>query len=104
MLASEQGFAHELAVGTLLRGCALAEQGKIEEGIAQMRQGLAAHRATGAKVARPRSLALLAKAHGKVGQVEEGLSVLAKALAAVDRTGERVSEAELYQLKGELTL
>ena len=52
----------------------------------------------------PFVLALLAEAYGKVGQVEEGLSVVAEALAFVDKTGERVSEAELYRLKGELTL
>ena len=49
-------------------------------------------------------LALLAEAYGKVGQVEEGLAVVAKALALVDKTGQRVSEAELYRLKGELSL
>src|SRR6185369_211831 len=43
-------------------------------------------------------------AYGEVGQREEGLSVLTEALAVVDRTGERVYEAELYRLKGELTL
>jgi hypothetical protein len=32
------------------------------------------------------------------------LTALAEALAAVDRTGERMYEAELYRLKGELTL
>ena len=47
---------------------------------------------------------VLAEAYGKVGQVEEGLTVLAKALAFVDKTGMRVSEAELYRLKGQLTL
>ncbi len=36
-------------MGTILRGWALAEQGQEEEGIAQMRQGLAAYRATGAE-------------------------------------------------------
>ena len=36
--------------------------------------------------------------------MEEGLTVLAKALALVDKTGERVNEAELYRLKGELSL
>ena len=41
---------------------------------------------------------------GKIGQVEEGLSMLAEALAVVDRTGQRGYEAELYRLKGELTL
>ena len=41
---------------------------------------------------------------GKQGRSEEGLSVVAEALAAVDKTGERFYEAELYRLKGELTL
>jgi len=48
--------------------------------------------------------ALLAEVYGKGGQVAEGLSALAEALAQVDKTGERVYEAELYRLKGELTL
>jgi len=39
-----------------------------------------------------------------VGQTEEGLSVLAEALEAVHTTGERFYEAELYRLKGILTL
>jgi hypothetical protein len=39
-----------------------------------------------------------------VGQTEEGLRVLAEALAQVDKTGERKHEAELYRLKGQLTL
>ena len=91
-------------MGTILRGWALAEQGQGEEGIAQIRQGLAALRATGAEVVRPYFLALLAEAYGKVGQTEEGLSVVAEALALVDKTGERFYEAELYRLKGELTL
>ena len=103
-LSTEQGFPFWLAWGTIVRGWALAEQGQGEEGIAQMRQGLAAWRATGAEMARPYCLALLAEAYGKVGQAEEGLTVLAEALAVVDKTGERFYEAELYRLKGELTL
>jgi len=49
-------------------------------------------------------LVLLAEAYGKVGQVEDGLAALAEALTMVDKTVERVYEAELYRLKGELTL
>ena len=41
-LATEQGFPFWLAFGTMVRGWALAEQGQVEEGIAQMQQGLAA--------------------------------------------------------------
>ena len=99
-LSTEQGFPYWLAMGTILRGWALAEQGQGEEGIAQMHQGLAALRATGAEMARPYYLALLAEAYGKAGQAEEGLTVLAEALAVVDKTGERFYEAELYRLKG----
>ena len=69
-----------------------------------MHQGLAAWRAMGAEVRLTWHLAMLAEAHGKVEQTEKGLTVLAEALAIVDRTGERFYEAELYRLKGELTL
>ena len=53
---------------------------------------------------RSQFLALLAEVHGKMGQADEGLMALAEALAAVDKTGERRCEAELYRLRGELTL
>ena len=104
VLCTEQGFAHYLARGRILRGWTMAEQGQGAEGLAQMRQGLTAYQDTGAEVFRPYYLAFLAEAHGKVGQAEEGLTVLAQALAAVHKTGERLYEAELYRLKGELLL
>lgn len=103
-LTSEHGLAFWLAQGTIVGGWTLVEQGQGEAGIAQMRQGLAAYRATGANVTVTYFLALLAEAYRKMGQAEEGLSVLTEALTAVDRTGERMYEAELYRLKGELTL
>jgi predicted ATPase len=103
-LSTDQGFPFWVAWGTILRGSALAEQGQRAEAIAQMRQGIAAWRATGAELQRPYYLALLAEAYGKAGQAEEGLSVLAEALTAVHKTGERQYEAELYRLKGELLL
>jgi predicted ATPase/class 3 adenylate cyclase len=103
-LSTDQGFAYTLAWGTIMRGWAVAEQGQGEEGIAQMRQGITAYRATGAGVHQPCWLALLAEAYGQIGQTEGGLSALAEALAAVDKTEEREYEAELYRLRGELTL
>jgi len=103
-LSSEQAFPFWLAFGTILLGWALTAQGKEAEGLAQMRQGLAAYRATGAELHRPYFLSLLAEACGKVGQPEEGLAVLAEALATVDNTEERNWEAELHRLKGELLL
>lgn len=103
-LCSAQGFSFYLAWGTIMQGWALAEQGHHEEGIAQMRQGLAAQLATGAKLLRPYYLGLLAEAQARVGQIQQGFSLVAEGLAMVNRTGERAWEAELYRLRGELML
>ena len=103
-LSTEQGFALFTGLGIVLRGWALAEQGQVEEGIAQIRQGIAASLTIGAEIFRPHELTLLAEAYRKAGQPEQGLTVLAQALAAVDKNGERYHEAEMYRLKGELTL
>ena len=111
-LGAEQGFAVYVAVGMIFRGWALAQrdaapgarQGQVEEGMAQMQQGLAAWRATGAAVFQPYGLALLAAASAQVGQIEEGLTLLAEALAMTNDKGERRWEAELYRLQGELLL
>src|SRR5262249_20686661 len=104
-LTKEQGFPYWVAVGSILRGWALAHlQGQAQEGIAQITQGLRAYRATGAELIRPYWLALLAEAHGVMGQPEAGLTVLLEALALVDTTGERWSGPELYRLRGVLLL
>ena len=47
-LSLEQGFPQWVALGMSLRGWALAMQGQGDEGIAQVRQGIAVYRATGA--------------------------------------------------------
>ena len=47
-LATTQGFPLWVALGTSLHGWALALQGQGEAGRAQVRQGIAAYRATGA--------------------------------------------------------
>ena len=103
-LAREHGFPLWLAQGTILQGWVLAEHCQSEEGIAQIRQGLATYQAIGGETFHSYFLALLAEAYGKAGQVEEGLSTLAEALAVIDKTGERFYEAEVYRLKGTLTL
>ncbi|MBI3756460.1 MAG: AAA family ATPase [Deltaproteobacteria bacterium] len=103
-LCYQQGFSAHVTGAIVQRGWALAMQGREEEGIQQIQRDMAAVRATGTELYRPYCLALLAEAYGKAGQVEEGLTALAEALATVNKTGERFYEAELYRLKGELTL
>jgi predicted ATPase len=75
----------------------------VEEGIAQIRQGLATLRAAGDALQRPGRLVLLAQAYAKAGQVEAGLSTLAEAIAALHQKGQQPGP-ELYRLKGELML
>ena len=103
-LSTEHGFAYRAAVATIMRGWALAAAGQTEEGVVRMQEGLAAQRATGAEAVAPYFLALQAEIYGKMGQPEEGLAALAEASALRQRTGEQWYEAELYRLKGELTL
>ncbi|WP_225569998.1 AAA family ATPase [Pseudomonas sp. Y24-6] len=103
-LSLEQGFPFYLAWGTILQGWARAEQGNIDEGIAQITQGIATYQAAGAELGCSYFLALLAAAHGHAGQPQAGLAVVTDALAMVDRTGEHFYEAELYRLKGTLSL
>ena len=103
-LATEQGFVPWVARGTVLHGWALAMQGQGEEGMAAMRQGLAAELATGATLWQPYFLGLLAEAYGAGGHPDEGLHALAEALAVMDTTEERFYAAELYRLKGALLL
>jgi predicted ATPase len=103
-LATEHGFPFWMAYGTSIRGWALAAQGQVGEGFTHMRDGLAAHRATGSEMSRSSFLAMLADAHGQAGQAEEGLATVAEALVFVEQTEERFYEAEIFRLKGALTL
>src|SRR5262249_50018742 len=103
-LSAEQGFADFLLTGSFARGVALAEQGRTDEGIAQMRDALAAMPSGGRELGRASHLAALAAAYGKAGQTDDGLALVAEALATVERTGERRWEAEIYRLKGDLLL
>ena len=103
-ICAEHGFPFWGAIASMLAGWALAEDGAVEAGIAQMRQGRAAIQATGAQLFVTHPVSLLVKAHANAGRAEEGLTVLGEALAMVTRTGDGAWDAELYRLKGELIL
>ena len=97
-LCQEHGFPFYLAGSMIVQGWARVEQGEEEEGVAQIREGLAA----GSEFLRPYFLTLLAEAYRKMGKAEKGLLVVEEALARVQRSHGRQHEAELYRLKGEL--
>lgn len=103
-ISGEQGFPIYLSWGTVLQGWAVAELGNHQEGIALMRQGVAAYEATGGELGMPNLLALMADACGKAGQPAAALDVLARAQAMVEETGERLDEAAVYRQRGDMLL
>jgi class 3 adenylate cyclase/predicted ATPase len=101
-LATEQGFPLFVAWGTSLRGWALAMQGQGEVGMAQVRQGIAAWRATGAALNVPYLCTMLAEVCDHLRHTEDGLQALAEAHTLVEQHAERWWEAEVYRLRGRL--
>ena len=99
---------HELRVwrahGAYAHGEALVLQGQYDEGSESIRQAIAECASLGIELGQTWRTARLAEAQGKMRQVEEGLVTVAAALAGVSASGERHYEAELWRLKGELTL
>jgi predicted ATPase len=103
-VSGEHGLALYQPMATIMRGWVLLRQGRHEEAIAQMREGLAALQETGTELVRPHFLGLLAEALANNGQTAEGLRILEEALDLAHSSGERDYHAELYRLKGELLL
>jgi class 3 adenylate cyclase/predicted ATPase len=103
-ISSKHDFVFWLLTGMILRGWALTARDQVAEGVAQMGQALAGYRQTGAGILRPYYQALLADVYGRIGKETEAFQLLDEAEAAVKATDERWWEAELYRLKGELTL
>jgi hypothetical protein len=79
-------------------------QGRGEEGVALIEQGLDSGRTTGAVLFRTWFLSFLAEACRTTKRCEKGLTALTEAIATMEKTGERFLEAELYRLRGELLL
>jgi predicted ATPase len=103
-VAAEYGFPQWGALGMIAHGFTLAALGQVEEGLIEMRRGLADWRATHARSLLPTFLALIAEAELRRGDVDAALRAVEEALAGGVARGERLSEAELYRLKGEALL
>ena len=104
-LSTEQGFPYFLAWGTYAAGLGAGRAGTGRRRDCADTPGsgrLPGHRSrdSGGRII----LLCWPRRMGKWDRPKKGLAVLAEALALVDKTGERCYEAELYRLKGELTL
>jgi predicted ATPase len=104
VLSEAHGLAFISTHASILKGWVLTREGELDKGITQMRGGLAAQLATGAELARPYWLCLIAEACHRTGAARDGLALLDDAEAAAEHTGERLWEAEIHRLRGQLLL
>jgi predicted ATPase len=79
-------------------------QGQGEEGLAQVRQGIAAQRAHGAALAIPYLCTVLADVCDHLGHPADSLQALVEASTLVEQHDERWWEAEVCRLRGVVLL
>ena len=103
-IASEQRSPYHLSRGLILRAVNLIDGNRPLEGIAQMDQALAAHRATGANFQSSYNLSRLADANARAGNFERAMALAEEAIAEGERSGERWWEAEAERVRGEIVL
>jgi predicted ATPase len=101
-IANNQGFSYVAALGTMMEGWVDGQQGAAADGIAKLRNGVTAFKATGAGIAVPHFNTLLAELLGNAGQWAEALKTLRDAASQVERWGERWQEAEIHRVKGDV--
>jgi predicted ATPase/predicted Ser/Thr protein kinase len=103
-VSNEKGFVYWQAHAVFYLGEKLVLEGKIREGIAEMRRGLDIMLAVGTLTCFTRLLARMADACLKAGAIEAGLAAADEADEVKCKFDERYMEAEIYRLKGELLL
>jgi predicted ATPase len=103
LMSVSQGIGFPLLPpqATSIRGWALAQEGRLEEGISLMREGLSA---LSEAMFAPYFLVHLAEACGMAGAPDDALVVLDGARARIGSLGEYFYEAELHRVRGQLLL
>ena len=101
LIANEHGMRGHAATAASFRGWAMADQGRAQEGLAEISRAFPALQGA---LGTTSAYALLADSYGKNRRPEEGLTTVATALRETERGGERIVEPELHRVKGELLL
>ncbi len=101
LVATEHGMPFVAAAAAFHRGCALTDEGRGQEGLAEMSRALPALEGNATTTM---LYALLADSYRKNRRPEEGLTTVATALRETERGGERIVEPEHHRVKGELLL
>lgn len=102
--AQQRGLAMVVAAGRVMRGSAQVMRDPRGECLNEIREGLAAYRATGARFQTTYYLVLLAQALAACGRHSEGLAAVRDAAALAEETDERFVEPEIHRVQGNLLL
>jgi predicted ATPase len=97
------GYRSLSELATMYHGAALIVQGRYEEGVAELRRGISAFRASaGTPYTWP--FCFLASGLARIGRPQEGLEVAEEGFASAVKTGGQLHTPWLHQVKGELLL
>jgi DNA-binding SARP family transcriptional activator/tetratricopeptide (TPR) repeat protein len=103
-ICHKNGFRYYLSWTPIIRGWAHARKGALSEGLAEMRDGFAALKATGAMLRGPYYLALMAETCREMGELEKGWNCVTEAFALGQRSRETWFKPELDCIRGDILL
>src|SRR5262249_49145952 len=103
-ICAEYRFDYYGAWSNLVRAWAIAESGRLEEGLLVYDAALEEFRRTNAGLRIPHYLGMLAGLHRNAGRVMSGLRLIAEAAAIADANQESWCKVELHRERGELLL
>ncbi len=101
-LGQEQGFAHRVAIGQVLRGWARGAQGDVAGGLVELECGLEGVTRIGMELDRPYYLAMQAEILAAAGDAERALLAIDEAQRQAAASRSFFYEAELWRLRGVL--
>ncbi len=103
-LATEHGLPYYVATGTNLHGTALAEQGRFDEGLPMMQQGVATSHAIGVEAGLTGMYLMISENSIKAKQFRLAADAIEEGFRFVKIKDEHAWEPELHRVKGELML
>jgi predicted ATPase len=101
-ICRKYGFVYYFAWAEMLAGWAMGASGDAPAGLARLRAGLDAFRATGAELRLPFYYGLLAEVSGFDGRPGDALASVSSGFAFQSKNGECWWAAELHRIQGDL--